>query len=259
MNRKIEAVIFDWAGTTVDYGCFAPVQAFMEVFRKAGIEPTMEEVRKPMGMLKRDHIKTMLAMPRIREQWIEKYGQEPGEPDIDRLYESFEENLMGILDQFAKPKPYVLETVAKLREKGIKIGSTTGYTDEMMAVVVPKAKEEGYEPDAWFSPNSVGNAGRPYPYMIFKNMEVLRITSTTNVVKVGDTVSDIKEGKNAGVFTIGVIEGSSEMGLTREEYERLPQSEKDSLVRTVEKTYKEAGADAVIRNMSELLEVLVID
>ena len=88
---------------------------------------------------------------------------------------------------------------------------------------------------------------------------LFRSTSTANVVKVGDTVSDIKEGKNAGVFTIGVIEGSSEMGLTQEEYERLPQSEKDNLVRTVEKTYKEAGADAAIRNMSELLEVLVID
>lgn len=259
MNRKIEAVIFDWAGTTVDYGCFAPVQAFVEVFRKAGIEPTMEEVRKPMGMLKRDHIKTMLEMPRIRDLWVEKYTQEPGESDIDRLYESFEENLMGILDQFAAPKPYVLDAIGKLRGKGIKIGSTTGYTDEMMAVVVPKAKEAGYEPDAWFSPNSVGNAGRPYPYMIFKNMEVLRITSVENVVKVGDTISDIKEGKNAGVYTIGVIEGSSELGLSQEEYEGLSQYEKDRLAEEITKTYIEAGADAVIQNMSELLKVLGIE
>ena len=44
---KIEAVIFDWAGTTVDYGCFAPVQVFTEVFKNAGVEPTMEEVREP--------------------------------------------------------------------------------------------------------------------------------------------------------------------------------------------------------------------
>ena len=62
---KIEAVIFDWAGTTVDYGCFAPVQAFVEVFCHFGVEPTTEEVREPMGMLKRDHIKTMLQMERI--------------------------------------------------------------------------------------------------------------------------------------------------------------------------------------------------
>ena len=41
-NRKIDGVIFDWAGTTVDYGSFAPVQAFVEVFKHFGIEPTME-------------------------------------------------------------------------------------------------------------------------------------------------------------------------------------------------------------------------
>lgn len=67
-----KAVIFDWAGTTVDYGCFAPVQAFVEVFCHFGIEPTMEEVRKPMGMLKRDHIRTMLQMKRIFGLWKEK-------------------------------------------------------------------------------------------------------------------------------------------------------------------------------------------
>ena len=82
---KIEAVIFDWAGTTVDFGCFAPVQAFVEVFKHFGIEPTMEEVRKPMGMLKRDHIKTMLSMERIHRLWLEKYGHEVTEEDIDSL------------------------------------------------------------------------------------------------------------------------------------------------------------------------------
>lgn len=256
MSRKIEAVIFDWAGTTVDYGCFAPVQAFTEVFLKAGIEPTIDEVRAPMGMLKRVHIKTMLAMPRLKALWIEKYGKEPEETDIDRLYHTFEENLMGILDNFAAPKPYVLETVAKLRELGIKIGSTTGYTDEMMAIVVPKAKEAGYEPDVWFSPNAVGNAGRPYPYMIFKNMEVLGVSSVEYVMKVGDTVSDIKEGKNAGVFTIGVIEGSSEMGLSKEDYEALPKDERKKHTDAVAKRFIEAGADAVIMNMSELLGII---
>lgn len=65
--NKIKVIIFDWAGTTVDYGCFAPVRAFMEVFKEYGIEPTMEEVREPMGMLKIDHIRTMLNMPRIKK------------------------------------------------------------------------------------------------------------------------------------------------------------------------------------------------
>lgn len=253
---KIEAVIFDWAGTTVDYGCFAPVQAFVEVFKHFGIEPTMDEVRKPMGMLKRDHIKTMLHMDRIHGLWLEKYNREVTEEDIDNMYNLFEEKLMSILDRFAEPKPYVLETIAKLREMGLKIGSTTGYTDEMMSVVTREAKAAGYEPDAWFSPNSVGNAGRPYPFMIFKNMEVLKISDVRNVVKVGDTVSDIKEGKNAGVISVGVLEGSSELALSEEEYEKLTENEKETRLAKVTETFKAAGADYVIRNMSELVALI---
>ena len=91
--KTCELVIFDWAGTTVDYGCFAPVQAFVEVFKHFGIDPTMEEVRKPMGMLKRDHIKTMLAMPRIQELWLQKNGTASGESDIDEMYGLLRKNL----------------------------------------------------------------------------------------------------------------------------------------------------------------------
>lgn len=254
--RQIEAVIFDWAGTTVDYGCFAPVQAFVEVFKHFGIEPTMQEVREPMGMLKIDHIRTMLKMPRIQKLWEEKYGQAFTEEDVEKLYGLFEEKLMSILDRFAQPKPYVLDTIEKLRACNVKIGSTTGYTDEMMSVVVPKAKEAGYEPDVWFSPDSVGSAGRPYPYMIFRNMEALRVSSVDKVVKVGDTISDILEGRHAGVFTVGVIEGSSEMGLTEEEYENLLQSEKEEKIEEVRQKFLSAGADAVILHMGELIDIL---
>ena len=256
MNNKFEAVIFDWAGTTVDYGCFAPVQAFVEVFKHFGIEPTMEEVRKPMGMLKRDHIKAMLSMERIAGLWREKYGADWTEKDVDSLYDLFEEKLLGILDQFAEVKPYVLETMEELRKRGIAIGSTTGYTDKMMAIVVPKAKENGYVPDAWFSPDAVEHVGRPFPYMIFQNMQALHIQSVSSVMKVGDTISDIKEGKNAGVYTVGVVEGCSEMGLTQAGYEALPDEEKEAKVRAVMQKFVDAGADAVIRNMGELVGLL---
>ena len=251
---KIEAVIFDWAGTTVDYGCFAPVQVFTEVFKNAGVEPTMEEVREPMGMLKWDHIRTMLEMPRIKAAWREKYGRDPEDADADKMYESYEPSLLKILDQYSDPKPYVLETVKALREKGIKIGSTTGYTDVMMGVVVPKAAELGYEPDCCYSPDSTGNMGRPYPYMIFKNMETLKVTSVDKVIKAGDTISDIREGKNAGVFTVGILEGSSLVGLSKEEFEALPEEEKEVRLAAAEQKYKEAGADAVVRDIRGILE-----
>ena len=152
---KYEAVIFDWAGTTVDYGCFAPVQAFLDSFHEYGIDPTMEEVRGPMGMLKIDHIRTMLQGERISGLWKEKYGRDWTEEDVHAVYELSEKKLLENLPNFADPKPYVIETVKELREMGMKIGSTTGYTDDMMAIVAPKAKELGYEPDCWFSPNAV--------------------------------------------------------------------------------------------------------
>ena len=256
MEHKFETVIFDWAGTTVDYGCFAPVQAFVEVFKHFGIEPTMEEVRKPMGMLKRDHIKAMLSMERIRELWLEKYHADWTEADVDRLYGLFEEKLLSILDQFAEVKPYVLETVEELRRRGIQIGSTTGYTDKMMSIVEPKARKNGYVVDAWFSPDSTDSVGRPFPYMIFRNMEALHVQSVNTVMKVGDTISDIKEGKNAGVYTVGVVEGSSEMGLTQAEYEALPEKEREARIRAVTQRFVDAGADAVIRDMRELIGLL---
>lgn len=248
----IQAVIFDWAGTTVDYGCFAPVQAFMEAFAHFGIEVTMEETRKPMGMLKIEHIRTMLKMERIQNLWKEKYGRCANNEDVEAIYEQFEPKLLSILHRYSDPKPFVLETVAQLRQMGLKIGSTTGYTDKMMEIVVPEAEKQGYSPDCWFSPDSVDGKGRPYPYMIFKNMQYMQISSVQNIVKVGDTISDIKEGVNAGVWTVGVIEGSSELGLSKEEWENLSADEKKTKAKQVENSFRSAGADFVIQNMSEL-------
>ena len=250
--KKIKAVIFDWAGTTVDFGCMAPVQAFVEVFKEFGIEPTMEEVREPMGMLKIDHIRTMLKMERIRNLWIEKYGKDPEEEDAQKMYAIFEEKLLSILHLYSDPKPGVVDVVNRLRRNGYKIGSTTGYNDKMMEIVVPAAREKGYEPDVWFSPDSTGQKGRPYPYMIFRNMEALGIKKVRRVLKVGDTVSDIKEGRNAGVWSAGIVVGSSEMGLTQEEFETLSAEEREKKCLQTEAKFLAAGADKVYRTLEEL-------
>ena len=253
---KIEGFIFDCAGTTVDYGCFAPVRAFMEIFREYGIEVTMEETRKPMGMLKWDHIKTMLSMPRISQAWAEKHGRAWTDADVDEMHNKFSSQLMGILHEYAQVKPHVQKAVEELKSRGIKVGSTTGYTDEMMSIVVPKAAENGYSPDFWISPNSVGNMGRPYPYMVFENMRQLKLQHVHQVMKVGDTISDIREGVNAGNISVGVLEGSSEMGLTQEEYQALPADQKSELLHKLTRKYKEAGADYVILNMSQLCPLI---
>ena len=226
----IEAVIFDWAGTTVDYGCFAPVQAFMEAFGHFGIEVTMEETRRPMGMLKIDHIRAMLKMDRIAKLWEETHRRAWTDEDVHAIYEQFEPKLLSILDRCSSPKPFVLDAVAELRRMGLKIGSTTGYTDKMMEIVVPEAAKQGYCPDCWFSPDSTGGAGRPYPYMIFR----------------------IKEGVNAGAWSVGIIEGSSELGFSEKEWERLSASEKTAAAKRAEASFRNAGAHFVIQNMAEL-------
>ena len=252
----VDAVIFDWAGTTVDYGSFAPVEAFMQTFREAGVEPTIDETRKPMGMLKVDHIRTMLKMDRIESEWIRVHGEAPTEADVQALYVPYEAKLLSILHNFATPKPFVVDAVAELRSEGVKIGSTTGYNNKMMQIVVPGAAKQGYAPDFWITPDSVGGKGRPFPYMIFHNLEALGVSDVRRAAKVGDTVADIKEGVAAGVFSIGVVEGSSVLALTENEYKALGVEERTAACARVEQTFRDAGADAVIRNFSELPALL---
>ncbi len=122
---------------------------------------------------------------------------------------------MSSLKEYTDPLPGgVVETVGALRKQGLKIGSTTGYTQSMMDIVVPYARNKGYQPDYYITPDGTSSFGRPYPYMIYRNMEELKLTAPWKVVKVGDTTSDIKEGVNAGAWSVGgVIIGSSEMGV----------------------------------------------
>ncbi|MDF2592698.1 MAG: Phosphonoacetaldehyde hydrolase [Clostridia bacterium] len=253
---EIEGIILDWAGTTVDFGCFAPVNVFIKVFKAADVEVTIDEARVPMGMLKRDHIRAMLEMPRISGIWEEKYGRCFNEQDIDELYLSFESLLLASLAEYTKPLPKVVETVQKLREKGMKIGSTTGYTDSMMKIVATGAKEKGYEPDFWITPDSTNSYGRPYPYMIFRNMEALQLSVPWKVVKVGDTAADIEEGLNAGVWSVGVVVGSSQMGLSYDEFESLTETEKRQVIINTEQTFLTCGADFTIETIKELPQLI---
>lgn len=252
----IEAVIFDWAGTTIDYGCMAPVASFRQAFEAYKVNVNDDEIREPMGMLKVDHIKTMLTMPRIQETFNAIYGRSPEERDVLAIYKVFEQSLMANIERYTELKPEVLEVVKALRQAHIKIGSTTGYTDEMMVPVLARAKAQGYLPDAWFSPDATGGKGRPYPFMIFKNMEVLDIQDVRQIIKVGDTISDIREGKQAGIYSVGVLEGSSLMGLSQSAYEALGEEEQSKLLRSTKTKFMQAGADACIKSLQELIPLV---
>jgi len=254
-NKQIECVIMDWAGTAVDFGCFAPVNAFIDAFGEIAIRVAVEEVREPMGVAKIEHVRQLLRMERINQAFKAAFQRDWNEEDVFQLNRSFEKYLFASLTDYTDPIPQVIDTVSLLRQKGIKIGSTTGYTRAMMNVVEPSARSKGYFPDNCVTPDGLP-VGRPAPFMIFKNMIDMNVQSTDCVVKVGDTIEDIREGLNAKVWTVGVVVGSNELGLSEADINSLSETELDEKKAHVRRKMAEAGAHYVIDTISALPEVI---
>jgi phosphonoacetaldehyde hydrolase len=217
---KLQGAIFDWAGTTIDYGCFAPTRVFMEGFTAQGVEITLAEARAPMGKAKRDHITEIMNMPRVTTAWQEAHGVLPTDDDVQRIYEEFLPRQIAVVGDYAELIPGTIEMVSALRERGMVIGSCTGYTRSIMEAVIPVAKENGYEPDCIVTSDEVSQA-RPAPWMALKIAEQMRIYPLEAWVKVGDTVTDIEEGINAGMWTIGILKTGNELGMDLEAVQSL--------------------------------------
>ena len=254
-KKKIECVIFDWAGTAVDFGCFAPVNAFLKAFGDIGIHITEAEVRIPMGMAKIEHVRQLLRMDRINNEFKDSHGRDWTEEDVVKLNHAFEEYLFATLTDYANPIDHVIDTANALRQQGIKIGSTTGFTRAMMDVVEPAAREKGYYPDCCVTPDGLPK-GRPAPFMIFQNMIALNVQDMDCIVKIGDTIEDIREGLNANVWSIGIVIGSSELGLSEAEINDMPITELNEKMAAVRRKMTEAGADYVIDTMNELPQII---
>lgn len=241
----------DWAGTAIDYGCFAPVSAFIESFKSIGINVTAREAREPMGLSKIDHIRALFNMKRIGEAFQEKYGRPYNENDVVGRYNEFQRLLFATLREYtalsrelSKPSIYFASEISKSVRQ-------PGYTREMMDIVMPEAARKGYQPDNCVTADNLP-AGRPYPYMIYKNMCDLAVPSRYSVLKYGDTIADIKEGLNAGVWTVGVILGSNELGLTEDEVKAMPEAELKRCMQEVRMRMYAAGAHYVLDTIEEL-------
>jgi phosphonoacetaldehyde hydrolase len=252
---KIEGVIFDWAGTTVDYGCFAPLHVFIEVFKEKNVSITLDEARKPMGLLKIEHIRALLEMPRVKQEWQNVHGTVPSEADVQELYPKFEEKLFKSLAEFTTPIPGVLAVIDSLRKKGIKIGSTTGYTGEMIEIVAENAKKKGYAPDV-IATSDLVKEGRPYPWMCYYVAMKLGIYPMNHLMKIGDTTTDMLEGRNAGMWTVGVILGSSTLGLTEEEVNSMDAALLEQKKEVARKELYDAGAHYVIDSIKDLPQLI---
>ena len=110
--KKIECVIMDWAGTSVDYGCFAPVAAFVDSFKQMGLTVTAAETRAHMGVTKIEEICALFSIERVGKDFREKYGRDYTEEDVQECYKRFQKVLFDTLEDYTEPIPGVVEVIA---------------------------------------------------------------------------------------------------------------------------------------------------
>jgi phosphonoacetaldehyde hydrolase len=251
---EIRGILFDWAGTIVDFGCMAPAQVFAEIFRSVGIDVTEAEARGPMGQAKIDHIRSMLSYPRIQELWVARFGRASTELDVEDLYETFLPLQKKILGEHSDVIPGVIDAIQWCRSRGIAIGSTTGYTRALMDVVQPIVEQEGLVTDCIVCSDEVA-AGRPAPWQIFRAAESLGIYPMQELLVIDDSIAGIQAGQHAGCWTAAVAATGNAMGLSRKDFHALPEAQKRSDCERIAKSFLEAGADIVLDSVADLPEL----
>ena len=248
----IQAVILDWAGCTMDFGCMAPAVVFVEVFKRKQVPITIDEARAPMGAHKLVHIRKITQLDSVRERWRDAHGRLPNEDDVEAMFADFVPLQLECLSNYSALIPGTLDVVAALRAKGIKIGSTTGFTTEMTAINLAEAKRQGYEPDSTVSASEMP-AGRPYPFMCLQNAINLEVDCVQACVKVDDTIPGVHEGLNAGMWTIGLAIAGNEVGLNLEEWEALSEEERRMKRDRAYTRMNACGAHYVVDSIAEIM------
>jgi phosphonoacetaldehyde hydrolase len=248
-------VVLDWAGTTVDYGCRGPTSVFIKTFQEFGVSVSTAEARQFMGLAKKDHVRALCGLPSVTAQWLAIHRRIPEDIDINAIYTRMEPMMVLAVSDHADTIPGVLEAVDGLRARQIRIGSSTGYTRPMMDVLATTARENGYSPDVVVCSSDVP-AGRPYPWMCYANAIQLQVYPLEAMVKIGDTISDIGEGLNAGMWTIGITRTGNEMGLSLEEVNQLPDIERVARLTAIKNRFQAAGAHYAVETLVDIPPVI---
>jgi phosphonoacetaldehyde hydrolase len=253
----LAAVVFDWAGTVADFGCQAPMSAFRSVFEHEGVTISVAEARAPMGLPKRDHIRAIGYQPRVAKVWQDVHGHAFGDADIDRLYETYTPLNRDAVAQHADLVPGVAELVRSLRRNGLAIGSTTGYSRDIIRPLVALAAQQGFEPDNIVCSDDVP-LSRPSPMGLYRTMLDLCIWPAWRVVKVDDTVPGLLEGRHAGCWTVGVTASGNEVGLTLEQWQALDDTERGRARARAADRLSQARPHYTVDTVAALPDVLAV-
>lgn len=251
----IKAVILDWAGTMIDHGCCAPVVALRRVFTDAGVPVSEDEMRADMGRAKRDHIRAILAMPRVADAWQAAHGRSADETDVSMLHDAVEPMMRAAAKDCAVLIPGAADLAARLAADGVRVASCTGYTRPMMADILPLAAAQGYTPEVVICSGETSE-GRPSPLMLWKALVELGAWPAAACVKVDDAAVGIAEGREGGTWTVGLAASGNGVGLDHAALLALPADERRRRIARAGAALTAAGADYVIDSVADLWPVL---
>lgn len=251
----LKAIVFDWAGTLVDFGSLAPMGAFVALFKAYGLDISVAEARIPMGLPKWHHIQALGHQPRIAAAWQEVHGRPFNDRDVDALHEDFTPMSARAAAANAQPIPGAVEVITQLRGLGLKIGSTTGYTRAIMEGVVPLARDQGLIVDNLVCADDLTD-GRPGPMGMYRCFMDLQVWPAWSVVKVDDTVPGLMEGRHAGCWTIGLAASGNAAGLSLSEWQALSSPQQQQVVQKAHLILDEAHPDFIIESVADLPAVL---
>ena len=254
---RIQAVILDWAGTVVDHGSRAPMGAFVHAFAELGVAIGIADARGPMGMAKRDHIRAVGQSPEVAAAWQARHGHAFNEADIERVFAVFEPLNVASVVEHADFIPGALDALAELRARGIRLGSTTGYTRPIMERLLPVAAAAGYSPEVLVCAGDLP-AGRPSPLMMWHAMAQMGVWPASTVVKVDDTPVGVAEGRAAGAWSIGLALTGNIAGVSAEELAALSEAERSTLRARATGEMVAAGADLVIDSIAQLPDAISV-
>lgn len=193
-------VVFDMAGTVVNEDNVV-YKTLRTAINEAGFDVTLDQVlEQGAGKEKLQAIKSILNV----------YEGNNDDTLANTIYKSF---IVQLADAYAKfdilPQNNADKLFTALKDRGILVVLNTGYNRETALSLIAKLGwEKGIDFDELVTATDV-DKNRPNPDMIWFAMKQLGIGNGNEVVKVGDSVIDIEEGKNAGcVLNIGITTGA---------------------------------------------------
>jgi phosphonoacetaldehyde hydrolase len=254
IKDRFDLVIFDWAGTMVDFGCEAPVKALIEAFATEGVVIDEATARRDMGKAKVDHVRSLLQEPAVAAAWRAAHGRAADAGDVAVIMKHLGPLMREHAARASTLIPGARDTFERLRAAGVRVASSTGYTRDMMAPVLAQAAQQGYVPEHLVCSGETP-AGRPAPLMIYKACAELGVWPLSRVVKVDDAEVGVAEGKAAGVFTVGVASGNA-LGLSLQALRELSPPERAARLESAHRILRAAGADLVIDSVAELVPAL---